>query len=60
MQNLKAIESNGDYGVKDIEDGMSIWWPDKKAQEEIQASEDPAAKAVEICNMEPMRGTWSN
>ena len=59
-KHLKAIESNGDYGVKDTEDGFSMWWPNEATQAEIRASEDPEALAVKICDEEPGRGEWSN
>jgi len=42
--------------VTDAEGG--IWWPNQEAEAEIMASEDPEAKAIEICHTQPMRGTW--
>lgn len=36
-----------------------VWTPSESAQEEIQAAEDKAAKAIEICQSAPMRGTWA-
>jgi hypothetical protein len=35
-----------------------VWWPSDEARAEIEASDDPAAKAVEICETEPERGEW--
>ena len=34
------------------------WFPAPDALVEIEAADDPAATAVEICEREPMRGTW--
>jgi len=45
-------------------DGWSVvhegarWWPDPEALEEIEASNDPEAAAIEIATRQPMRGTW--
>jgi hypothetical protein len=35
-----------------------VWWPDESAEAEIEASDDPAATALEICHTTPMRGSW--
>lgn len=42
--------------VEDTEGG--VWRPDAGAKAEILAAADPDAKAVEICEAAPMRGTW--
>lgn len=40
------------------DDGSAIWWPSAEAEAEIDAAEDPAARAVKICSTSPMRGEW--
>lgn len=47
---------HGTTVVRDPEGG--VWWPSDEAQDEIAAAADPQAKAVEICEREPMRGEW--
>ena len=47
------------YGVRDA-DGISVWWPEDDAQDEIQAAADPRAAVLAMCRLQPMRGTWSN
>jgi hypothetical protein len=42
--------------VCDTEGGT--WWPDEDAESEINAAANPEAKAIEICDQEPDRGTW--
>lgn len=54
--NLTAIENVHGWSVEDAEGGR--WWPDEEAQAEIEAADDPAARAVEICLEDPMRGEW--
>lgn len=46
------------YGWHVADDGSAIWWPGEEAEAEIDAADDPAAKAVEICSTSPMRGEW--
>lgn len=58
---LKAmVQTGGQVVVKDTSDGLSTWTPDDSAAAEIAAARDPKAKAIEICDREPMRGAWSN
>jgi hypothetical protein len=42
--------------VRDSEGG--VWWPSDDAIAEIEAADDPHAKALEICENQPMRGEW--
>ncbi len=42
--------------VVDTEGG--VWWPSEDAAAEIEAAEDPAQAAVEMCQAAPMRGVW--
>lgn len=44
--------------VRDTTGG--VWWPHEDTQQEIEAAADPHAKAIEICDTEPMRGTWKS
>lgn len=54
---LQADYTDGTYVVRDTDGG--VWWPSDEALAEIQAADDPEAKAVEICDQQPMRGHWS-
>jgi len=47
-----------DIAVKDTEGG--VWRPSEEARAEIEAAEDPERRAVEICEFQPMRGTWKS
>jgi len=51
-------ELDGVFVVEDTEGG--IWWPSKDAQIEIENSKNSERKAIEICEKEPMRGTWKS
>lgn len=42
--------------VVDTEGG--VWWPLEEAAVEIEAAEDPAQAAIEMCQAAPMRGVW--
>lgn len=42
--------------VRDSDGG--VWWPAAEATAEIDLANDPRAKAIEICDAEPMRGEW--
>ena len=42
--------------VVDTEGG--VWLPSKDAAAEIEAAEDPAQAAIEMCQAAPMRGVW--
>ena len=53
---LVAERQADGWSVVDPEGGR--WWPNEATAEEIESAEDPAAKAVEICDREPMRGQW--
>lgn len=59
-ENLKIVRDNDNIGVRDVEDGLSIWWPKADAQAEIQAANDPEAAALKMCETDPMRGDWHN
>ena len=51
------IEGMGDHlVVVDTEGG--VWWPREEAAAEIEAAEDPAQAAIEMCQAAPMRGVW--
>lgn len=52
----QAIENS--YGWSVMDPDGSRWWPNDEASAEIEAAEDPAAKAIEICTNSPMRGEW--
>ena len=43
-------------GVEDTDGGT--WWSNSATQIEIQAANNPAEKAKEICDTQPMRGEW--
>ena len=53
---LSAEEWYDAWLVRDERGG--VWHPDEITQAEIQASDDPADRAIEICTTEPMRGAW--
>lgn len=53
---LTSIELYGIICVEDTDGG--VWWPSDEAIDEINAADDPGARAIEICVAEPMRGTW--
>ena len=55
--NLSAIQLHDTWAVEDSDGG--IWHPDSETASVIEASADPAAEAVMICDSEPMRGTWA-
>jgi hypothetical protein len=57
---LKAVVIAGEIAVKDVRDGISVWYPSREAAREIAESGDPKTTAVEICAKMPMRGTWKN
>ena len=42
--------------VVDTEGG--VWWPSEDAAAEIEAAEDAAQAALEMCQAAPMRGEW--
>lgn len=44
--------------VRDEDGGR--WWPSDEALDEINASDDPEAAALRICEKEPMRGVWKH
>ena len=46
------------YGWSVVGLSNERWWPSDEAQEEIQASDDPAQAALEMAMTQPMRGTW--
>lgn len=56
--NLSAENKGGVWCVVDGDGG--VWWPSEEAAEEIEAADDSAAKAVEICDTDPMRGEWKS
>lgn len=43
-----------------IDTDGGVWTPNAEAQSEIQSAKDKTAKAVEICQSQPMRGTWAS
>jgi len=47
------------WTVADIRGG-GVWWPDAATSAEIAEAADPAARAVKICDEEPMRGRWAS
>lgn len=49
---------HGVMTVLDTDGGR--WWPSDEALAEIEASDDPEATALRICENEPMRGQWRN
>jgi hypothetical protein len=49
---------NNTYSAIVIDTDGGIWWPNADAESEIDASDDPEAKAIEICTTTPMRGEW--
>lgn len=53
---LTADVSDDSVSVRDSEGG--VWWPSDEAKSEILETTDPAARAVEICDAQPMRGKW--
>jgi hypothetical protein len=53
---LKAELLSDGWTVIDTDGGR--WWPDNDAEKEILEADDPAAKAVEICDIDPSRGEW--
>ena len=53
---LHAERMDGRLVVVDPEGG--VWWPSKDAVAEIEAAEDPAQAAIEMCQAAPMRGVW--
>lgn len=57
-ETLTAEFRDDSWTVVDSDGGR--WWPDDETAEEIEASDDPAAEAVRICDTEPMRGTWKS
>lgn len=56
IQELRAAENVYGWHVIDLAGG--VWWPDDDADEEINASDDPARTARRICDEQPMRGKW--
>jgi len=46
------------YGWSVESDCGGRWWPDAATAAEIEASDDPAATALRICDEETMRGEW--
>lgn len=42
--------------VEDTSGG--VWHPDEETQAIIQASTDPPATSIRLCDQEPMRGEW--
>lgn len=55
--NNQARETVYGWSVVDVNGG--IWWPSDEAHKEIVQSPDPAAKAIQVCRAQPMRGTWA-
>lgn len=60
----RVIAENAPRAEK-LTDGWSVtdpnggrWWPSEAADEEIEASADPAETALRICRESPMRGRW--
>ena len=54
---LSAEENVYGWHVIDFRGG--VWWPNDDASAEIEASDDPAAAAVRICEEADERGEWS-
>jgi hypothetical protein len=54
---LEASDYGDRWHVVDPDGGR--WWPSDATLAEIEASDDPAATALEICRRSPMRGRWA-
>lgn len=54
---LLPLRVHDTWTVCDLAGGQ--WWPSAEADADIEAAADPAARAVEICEREPMRGEWN-
>lgn len=52
---LVAQRRDGEWTVTD---GTLRWWPAGEAADEIDASDDPEATVLRICESAPMRGEW--
>ena len=53
---LSAEENAYGWHVIDFRGG--VWWPDNAASSEIEASSDPAAEVIRICEEADERGEW--
>ena len=53
---MNTTRDNDTIMVVDPDGGT--WAPSEEAAEEINAADDPAAKAIEICESAPTRGEW--
>lgn len=53
---LHTERMDGRIVVVDPEGG--VWWPLEEAAAEIEAAEDAAQAALEMCQAAPMRGVW--
>jgi hypothetical protein len=57
-QNEECYAEENISGWSVIDPAGGRWWPSEEAEKEIEAAEDPAARAVMICDSEPARGEW--
>ena len=53
---LSAEENVYGWHVIDFRGG--VWWPNDDASAEIEASSDPAAEVIRICEEADERGEW--
>ena len=53
---LSAEENLNGWHVIDFRGG--VWWPNDDASAEIEASSDPAAEVIRICEEADERGEW--
>jgi len=55
---MLIVKVNLDRIVVEDSEGGGVWYPSDGAEVEIENSEDVVTKTLEICQREPMRGTY--